>query len=122
MVRVACSRRVPSRKSFSRISPGWVWCPMLGSHGLLPHSLLVVVLTVNLVGMARVEAVIGHPDGAPRCRGFDSYTDVLTEKGRRKAARAPVPRVLRPARIARRGRAAQPRGADELPFNTDPLA
>ena len=34
--------------------------------------------------MARVEAVIGHPDGAPRCRGFDSYTDVLTEKGRRK--------------------------------------
>ena len=34
--------------------------------------------------MARVEAVIGHPDGAPRYRGFDSYTDVLTEKGRRK--------------------------------------
>ena len=58
---------------------------MLGSHGLLPHSLLeVVVLTVNLVGMARVEAVIGHPDEAPRCRGFDSYTDVLTEKGCRK--------------------------------------
>ena len=78
---------------------------MLGSHGLLHHSLLeVVVLTVNLVGMARVEAVIGHPDEAPRWvavamarveavighpdeaprRGFDSYTDVLTEKGCRK--------------------------------------
>ena len=58
---------------------------MLGSHGLLPHSLLeVVVLTVNLVGMARVEAVTGHPDEAPRCRGVDSYTDVLTEKGCRK--------------------------------------
>ena len=92
MVRVACSRRVPSRKSFSRISPGWVWCPMLGSHGLLPHSLLVVVLTVNLVGMARVEAVIGHPDGAPRCRGFDSYTP--TYSPRRDAAKPLARRCL----------------------------